>query len=524
MFFSQIHIFCATILFSIISLWFTVSCSPLTSSSFYHPTNAYSSSSPRHVHYGNRMTVGSIPSVQFTQLFDNLACRDFEDHYWNHIHHIMLNYEHLQENEILSQLRQVMDNSLENFGQHLESKRQLQESFLKLYKETLSFFRNKSPYEMLNAIARIELSEHTQSIEITNFIQKIRPLLMQINRQVTSMSFTCKVTSSSMIIVNGTSMSIPFLNQLRDRLHPLVYGARKVMSIAYQSCNALDLPLMSSTSPRLKGVQKISNSDYQTVRSISSLSEVHNSHYYLREKRDGLKPRQCANTTLMPLVYDFGGKPSVQNYPHPSMNFFENAGAPSPALGLDCSGFVFSSMAGAGLRMKQGRPMTAAYISGVNSSMFHEERVATCFKPIQSILGADLQGGDVISTNSHIAIVDEVYEDPLGIQSISSVSECDKITQNHLNFSVIHSSDYFGGIGIHRIHIQDIRSPDIIRGLLKKASQLCYKKWSMSPRSEDLSLVEISRHMLTPDCREREMYIRGQECLNHCSTAELAGL
>lgn len=505
------------------------SCSPISVSSSLHSVNDIRSMNPDYSGMASRLASASPEGLDsFSQLFQSLSCSNFESQYWSHIYYLMFNTSNFTPTQTLEELhRATLDFFQNNYSRQESVKKDISRSIFQLFKETFLFFLDKSEDQILEEIAHIELAGNSikktsrdYRPELGKFTHTIANLFAQIKQLSTSLHLPCRVAQSSSIVFNNSSNSqgMPFLNYLKRNLHPLVYGARKIMSIAYQSCDALDLPPISSNTPALKGIKKYSDPNGRVFRSIASLEKVNDSHYYLQNFSTH-NSDQCVNISRKPLIYDFGGKPFVTQYPFLSINLFKDAGSGSKDLGLDCSGFVLSALAGSGLRIKSSYPMKAAHIAGVNSQKFYtQENIFDCFKKVNADNSDDLSAGDIIATNGHILIVDEVDSDPLGVGSIKSASGCptQAMSKDQLDFSVIHSSVAFGGVGIHRVHVRDLHLSQLKTGLLQLASNLCYKKFNVKKDTQKNHFIQISRHLLTTECRELEMHVTNQECLSSC--------
>ncbi len=304
--------------------------------------------------------------------------------------------------------------------------------------------------------------------------------------------------------------------------HPRAWwGAMKAFATTYQSCDALYTPHLTLDDAPIEGLSFYGNHSTGRARlyTISNLERLLNSHPYLRSWAPA-DPLQCLDVTSSPLIYDFGGKPHVDPASPNELNFFKNAGTGSPALGLDCSAFVFSSLATAGLKVRSSVPLKGNHVYGINSAMFKspERNGLDCLRPIGFPVLRALSPGDVVASSDHVFMVDQVGEDPFGVGHLSQ-HQC---TLTHMDykrfdFGIIQSSASKNFLGIHRMRAADYLATDPVmrRGLQDYALSLCHARFGVNraPTRADVSVVRAS----TADvCTDQPLILTHQSCVKGC--------
>ncbi len=499
-------------------------CNPIVESSYLYSS---SSLTEKITPFMENINHHGLQDDTLQYLFDSMSCPNFESQIWYHIYFTL--FENSPPPPSI-----LVQKKIQNYaGDYLIIRgatqpnmvRAFSSEFSDFYRKAFRFFADKPEQVILEQLADIEylgdLSNGEANdyidIQVVRFVQDALLIFKNIKEIIRPLNLTCSNTNFPH---PKNNTDIPLLN--KNSLHPIVYGARKVMATAYQSCEVLSLDLVSPENYNgVEGVSKTSQSG-KTVRSISSLESLNSTHYYWRSSYPSSK--KCLDLSKNPLIYDYGGKPSIETRFYPTINLFKNAGSGSRALGLDCSGFVLSSLASAGLRVQENKPIGPFQISGISSWNFLDhatkfQQRLSCFRKVHAgYPDPIILPGDIIASKGHVLIVDEISDDdPLGLFKIKSSSQChySKISPNNFHFSVIQSSSSFNGIGINRMHIQNTNNPPLINGLKRLASHLCYKKFKKQIPNNDLG-ISILRHLQNSKCTESEMYIKGQECLSSC--------
>lgn len=457
-------------------------------------------------------------------LFERTGCQDFRTYVWNYIYNISsdknkkpISYYAMKE-QIATRLSSLTkDASREDINRFA-----LQLVFL--YALVSEFLQQNEEEDNTTTLVQFEHGVVHQDYE--EFAEKMETTVSQLEQTAKEFNKSCPENTDHSGGTNHNDNQyahVKWFFNMKRQTHPLVYGAKKVMSTAYQSCSVLDLPLMNNEQ-KTQGVQVQSRhpSNRGYLRNISNLNQVNGSHYYLSRIYIPTHT-QCLNVHASPLLYDYGGKPSTSM---DSINLFQNSGSGSrQMLGVDCSGFVATAMAAAGLRLKQRMFIRPIHVKGISAWMLKnaDRNERSCLEKQDISTRNPLQPGDIIASDNHVAIVDMVdeNEDSFSITGIQSSSDChsSKIRLNRLNFSIIQSSAHNNSVGINRMHIaESLNSMDsnFVRGLKRVASRACYKMFGMETHT-DINEIAILRHTIhEPSCRDREIYLERQECLQSC--------
>ena len=455
------------------------------------------------------------------------GCQDFQSHVWNYIYKIasLDNGKPLPYYTVKEKIIKKIQNAMKDYPGSQENIKNFAIRFVEIYALVTEFMDQHQEEEITEVLVQFEHGIVGENY--THFTNQLKQTLSELDKNAKALKQNCQEESESDTPQNNPDTpssnidpkwDIKWFHTMRQNLHPLVYGARKVMSTAYQSCSVLDLPLMP-TEHDIQGIYITSkhSSGNGWRRDISDLNAVNASHYYLSQMSIP-NSGQCLNIHSYPLIYDYGGKPSTSLH---SINLFKNAGSGSKALGVDCSGFVTSAMASAGLRLKPKVFIRPIHVKGINSWMFknaHRNNLS-CLRQQDITSENPLQSGDIIASNSHIFIVEYIGSDPFHLHSIRNSSEChsSKIKLSQFDFSIIQSSAHNNGVGINRMHIREaVVNTTIGRGLRKTASRACYTYFGKNAHT-NINEISILRHAFNiPACRDREIYLEKQECLNSC--------
>ena len=465
----------------------------------------------------------------FETILNKTGCSDFQSYVWNYIYKIVSLEDgkpppyYTVKEKIIQRIQNLMKG-------HPASKEDIQSfamRFVEIYALVTEFMDQNQDEDTTEALVQFE---HGIERSHSGFIKKLKSTFVKLDKNAKALNQHCQAETdtheNSTKPAYSDSSDSPdkwgarWLHKMRKKSHPLVYGARKVMSTAYQSCSALDIPFMPTTGYHTQGVHITSRhpSGNGWRRDIADLHAVNNSHYYLSQISIP-NTKQCLNIHHYPLIYDYGGKPATALH---SINLFKNAGSGSQSLGLDCSGFVASAMASAGLRLKPKVFIRPVHVKGINSWMFknaHKNKLS-CLQKQDITINNPIRSGDIIASNSHVFIVEFVGDDPLNLSSIGNPDTCHShtIKLSSLQFSIIQSSAHNNGVGINRMHIKEAASGlhSIERGLKRIASRACYRMFGMETHT-NINEISVLRHTSdVPACRDREIYLENQECLQSC--------
>lgn len=301
-----------------------------------------------------------------------------------------------------------------------------------------------------------------------------------------------------------------------------VFGSRWTFATAYQSCQSVALPDMDTQTPELQGI-KVTGKHSDGVgnkREIASLSQVQSTHPYIKTVSN--YGEGCFNVRSNPLIYDYGGKPYGTTAADSPIDLFKNNGSGTKVLGIDCSGYVYTSMATAGLRLKSGRALKASdsWAWGSGSYVDPEKNGLTCLSRITVTPTTSLKAGDIVAVYGHVLMIDKAGADPFGIASARTESDCSKIKYTSFDFTVAQSSPSKGAVGINffdaRVYLPT--SSKMQTGLEKYAYYACLAKVNNKTYTPNLGTLSVVRHKGTPECTAPRVKLARESCIQSCSS------
>lgn len=297
----------------------------------------------------------------------------------------------------------------------------------------------------------------------------------------------------------------------------MVASMNNVFSTAYQSCDVLNVPEMTRTTPNVDGI--IRNGTHSDgvggKRYVSDLGALQMTHPYV--KRAGTQTNSsCFAVKDHPLIYDYGGEPGVSTT---TIDLFVNKGTGTEVLGVDCSALVSTVVSAGGLRYKPGlenkpifiRQTSTKFISAQNSNF-------TCFSNVNVTPSTTIKSGDIAAVVGHVVMVDRVGSDPFGINKISKIEDCANVSSSQFDFSVMQSSPSKNGVGINRYIAKDYlnESGKMKTMFVEYAKASCRAKFNgqtISPRSSDWGII---RHKGTSECVTQNIKLAKQSCVSSC--------
>lgn len=303
-------------------------------------------------------------------------------------------------------------------------------------------------------------------------------------------------------------------------LHPAVRGLFHTVTTAYQSCAVQTLPPMDASTPDVDGIEVVGThpDGVGFKRIIKDLAAVQATHYYLQGQiQNG---SGCFNVRQQPLIYDYGGKPYVNSQNQKLLSLFKNAGDGTKELGIDCSGFVFTAYATAGLALKENRPLQAvdAYAWGSGAYVNPQNNGLTCLQKITVSPTKSIQPGDIVALQGHVIMISDVSVDPFGIQKTTKIEDCEQLTVDDFDFSIGQSSNSKNGIGINFYKANDyFRGGKMGLGLLKYGIAACKAFWSKKTIAVNTGVVSVVRHKGTKACLSQRVQIANESCVEQCS-------
>jgi hypothetical protein len=315
--------------------------------------------------------------------------------------------------------------------------------------------------------------------------------------------------------------SVALFEGWRQSVPRAVYGAYKTLSVAYQSCNVMDLRPITASTSNVSGISVtgMHPNGVGRARVVSNADAVFRTNpYYANRVSPGAG---CFASPSIPLIYDYGGKPYTTSAITSTINLHKNGGSGTSALGIDCSGFVSTAVVSGGLRLRSGTSSKAYQVSGISASMFASpaKNGLSCFAPVASTSSAQLRAGDVIANTGHVVMVDRVGNDPFGIAGARNESDCANVTSKNFDFTIVQSSPSKGGIGLNRYRAADYLSGSMRSGMEAYAKSFCRVRLGLaSPTTlASPSYAVVIRHTGTPSCVDQRIALEGESCMRSCA-------
>ena len=311
------------------------------------------------------------------------------------------------------------------------------------------------------------------------------------------------------------------LANIRQSRHPLVYGGLKSLAVAYQSCEAPTHPTLTPATPPVRGVTITGQWPHSPgrKREITDLAELIASHPYLKSYR---RPKVgCFDVLKNPMIYDYGGKPSTSVGAAGGLDFFTDQGG-TKVLGIDCSGYVFSSLATAGLRLTKNQKIKPVYVHNTNAAKFMDPKSSgfTCFDKVKFSGSSGMRSGDVLASGGHILIIERVGADPFGVNHIRSENECklENMSTSRFDFRILQSASTKGGIGINHIEAVEFIDEEaaMAKGLLQYAVAACKARFESKTQFVQPATATLVRHSDEKECTEAPIALTHEACVSTC--------
>lgn len=379
------------------------------------------------------------------------------------------------------------------------------------------------PTEKLQLLTALEVGDQTGNNEELQRLWQNQKTLFQ--AKLLELSLPCEYLTKKQE-KNKETDSLLALQNAEATLPLAIMGLRKTFSTAYQSCEAATFPALTANTPNIKGIRILSKPHKNGVgkqRVYGNVEEILDSNPYYKFEVAGTT---CFKSRQQPLIYDYGGKPKASTAADSSLDFFTNSGSGTNVLGVDCSGFIFSAIARGGLRLSPNKTLKAISVNGVSARMFKNpsRNGLSCFNSIIINDQNSLEAGDIIASDGHVVMIDQVGADAFGLERAQNLSDCNekKLNSNGFDFIIAHSSPWKNGIGINRAVAKDYlpSSINIQKGLVKYAVAFCKSRFSIQQNSEKiLTITEVNviRHNGMPDCiAPKPIALRYESCIQEC--------
>lgn len=467
------------------------------------------------------------------QIVQDVPCQNnFKTTVWDGLKEYIIQQKQAPSSKELSeQVRVKLAQTSLNPAQQDELAAKMDDLFTALLDETAQGERIESPEQLLVLISAIDVGDRTTPFR-SYMVNKAEKLFAGVKQSADAMSMSCASDDNGSNDGSSTVTNPPrttpgsfdsYLSQATAQgLHPAVVGERWTLATAYQSCNTLKLPAMTKTTPAVDGIEIFGThpDGVGSKRKIASLSKVQATHYYIKDEKS--YGASCFNVRNNPLIYDYGGKPYGTTAADSTIDLFKNNGDGTSVLGIDCSGFVYTSYAATGLRLKSGRAAKASdsWAWGSSSYVEPQNNGLSCLEKIKVTPTSGIQSGDIVAIYGHVFMVDKVGADPFGLNATQSVSDCSKISAKNFDFVIAQSSNSKNGIGINRYEIKDYateKSGTIQDGLQKYAYYACLAKYNKTTYTPSLGNLSVVRHKGTADCLGTRVKLEKEACIQSCA-------
>lgn len=335
--------------------------------------------------------------------------------------------------------------------------------------------------------------------------------------QATSKSLNVQCTNSTPTSPNlSEADQIVQENTISASKTGVFIGSQNVLATAYQSCQALQIPEIDASTADVQGI--VRNGTHADgiggKRAVASVTKVQQTHPYIKVASG--KQNGCFDVRNNPLIYDYGGGPSVSNN---TLNFFKDSGSGTSVLGVDCSAYVSSAIAAGGLRYKPGVENKAVFIRQSSKKFINAKSSGfTCFSNVTATPTKGMAAGDIVAVSGHVVIVDKVGADPFGIKRLKSINDCSSLDSKYFDFVVSQSSPSKNGIGLNRYVAKDYlkessKMMEAFKGIGKAVCQAYFSNKNVATPS---SAYGIIRHTGAKDCLSPKIAMVNQSCVNQC--------
>lgn len=488
-----------------------------------------------------------------SQTTDNIACKDqkLEEKLWDGLKSYLIEQQSIPTaGELKDALHAKVDKlASENpqFSQDQQNRLlgNLDQVVETLLSEAPNGERAETPEDLLILLSAIDVGDRTTVFR--SYMQdKVRGQLTSLSKTVESLDLACNPSTPSDDKDNSSAGTetptqpttpdqgtVPESNRdyayhkqqaLAKGESLAVFGGRWTFATAYQSCQSVQLPSMNDQTPDLEGIQITGrHSDgVGNKRTIASLSKVQSTHPYIKNVTS--YGSSCFNVRQSPLIYDYGGKPYATTSSTAAIDLFKNNGSGTSVLGIDCSAYVYSSLATAGLRLKEGRALKASDSWAWGSTAYVEpsKNGLTCLSKITVSSSSSIKAGDIVAVPGHVLLIDKAGTDPFGIGSITKESDCAKLKSNVFDFVVAQSSPSKGAVGINYFEARDYlpTSEKMKAGLEKYAYYACLAKFTGKTYTPNLGTLSVVRHKGTSACMTTRVSLAKESCIASCGSLE----
>ncbi len=457
------------------------------------------------------MKTNSAVDLSSQKVADNIACGTFKSSVFDSM------YDYLESEKSapsVIEFTQSLNEKLEpiftkNKIESIEQKNQLKNELAKLYEflieDSKKLMQLKTNLEHIQTIIELEMEDvSTKTNESMNALLKTQ--LNKVNTVVQSMDLQCEQPDTN------TDLEEPFANASK-----MTNGVDNVFATAYQSCQALEVPEVNRSTVNVEGIT-INGTHTDGVgskRFVTDLKKLQQTHPYIRTAGDG-SVNGCFNVRSNPLIYDYGGKPSSTGN---IISFFKNDGSGTTVLGIDCSGYVASAAAAAGLLYSPNVENKAIFTNQKALKYINAKTSGfKCYKNVAMTVTSNIKPGDIVGVIGHVVVVDKTGLDPFGLKKLSSISDCEKIDYNNFDFVISQSSPSKNGLGINKYDIKDYlpestKMRAAFLGLAKASCQAYFTNKTVAATTSEWGAI---RHLGTSQCVAPKIKMANQSCVSQC--------
>lgn len=268
---------------------------------------------------------------------DGLGCTNYRSHFMDALYvFIDTENEKPDVDQLKQGLREVLEKNTKTRGST-----ELKNAILEMVDQVVAASAQQefSAKELLRFLIQLEMGNQSTTLH-----QKLGAELQASVVKVGALAKALDVVCNQPVPVPAPDLDHDQQGAGRNDLPLPLFGAYYSMATAYQSCQSVTLPEIGANTPDVEGVRKGQDIGGGFQREYASVPDIVRTHYYVQRQS---YPVSCFDLSKRPLVYDFGGEPKIEGQ---GLNFFVNSGPGGSALGLDCSAFISSALAVAGLR------------------------------------------------------------------------------------------------------------------------------------------------------------------------------
>lgn len=450
-------------------------------------------------HEGTPPSKPSEPSGKFVQA---LGCRTFESIFWDTLNADLLKDRFPDVSALKEKLRQGAGDVVATDEQSKQVEFLIDSVLTDLPREE----GLQTARQLLEWTSALEFGDTTTPARLEWYL-KLRPSLQALSQGRGDAD--CPVADDEL-----GAMSVA-----RGPAQDAQSGLRWAFATAYQSCQALAKAPVDLTTPDVQGIKTwcCHPDGVGFRRVIEDLPKVLQSHPYVSSDAPAAG---CLDQRAKPLIYDYGGKP--QAISGNALDFHQDAGDGTTALGIDCSGYVFTSLATAGLRLKSGMSIKASSVFAVSSGSFVEfengPSPMDCLERVPFRTGAGLAPGAIAAVYGHVLFVDTVGADPWGIGKTKNKADCANITFKDFDFVIAQSSNSKNGVGLNRFEAKAYLADSLKMkaGFETEARKACESFWDQSSVRPVVSEFVLLRHRGTAECRGSRVALAHESCVQSC--------